>query len=102
MVGPQTFSIAERGDSCVDAELNIPRSTIMNSKPHGVTPLLQHVKEIRKRIASLGPMLRETGTKVAIIIATDGLPSDQHGMSAQSSKSLLTLCDLWKPCPCGW
>lgn len=79
--GPQHFSIAEHGDSYIDAELDIARSTVLNSHPHGVTPLINHVNAVRARIVSLEPTLLRLGTKVVVVIATDGLPSDSHGMS---------------------
>jgi hypothetical protein len=82
--GPQQFSIAERGDAFIDEDLAIAQSTVMNSSPGGCTPLIQHLKEIRANIVSMEPELRENGTKVAVIIATDGLPSNDHGISDQT------------------
>jgi hypothetical protein len=84
--GPQQFSIAERGDAYIDEDLAIAESTIMNSSPGGVTPLVQHLTEVRANIISLEPELRRNGTKVAVIIATDGLPSNDRGISDQTVK----------------
>jgi hypothetical protein len=84
--GPQQFSIAERGDQFIDEDLAIAQSTIMNSSPSGVTPLVQHLREIRSNILQLEPELRKNGTRVAVVIATDGLPSDNRGYADASVK----------------
>lgn len=70
--GPQQFSVAERGDApyLVDQDLSVALSTVMNSEPGGVTPLVQHLKEIRDNVMALEPELRHNGTRVAITIAT--------------------------------
>jgi hypothetical protein len=82
--GPQIFSIGEQSDALIYAELDVARSTVRSSGPHGVTPLVQHVKEIRCNIEALEPTLRRNGTKVLLIICTDGLPSDTEGRSTRS------------------
>jgi Mg-chelatase subunit ChlD len=82
--GPQRFSIGERSDSFIDAELDVARSTIAISRPHGVTPLISHLREIRSDIVALEPALLRNGTEVALVICTDGLPSDEHGMSSNA------------------
>ena len=75
--GPQQFGVAEAPGQ--DANEAI---TIMNKvRPGGATPLTQHVKEIHESITGMLDELTETGRRVAIIIATDGLPSDWHGVS---------------------
>merc|ERR1712013_335679 len=53
---------------------------IMNTaQPGGVTPLVQHVQEIAQSVKELEPQLRADGCRVAIILATDGLPTDERG-----------------------
>jgi Mg-chelatase subunit ChlD len=84
--GPQQFSIAERGDAYIDEDLAIATSVITNSSPGGVTPLVQHLSEVRANIVSLESELRQNGTKVAVIIATDGLPSNDQGISDNTVK----------------
>tara|TARA_B110000090_G_C13100093_1_gene338171 strand:- start:225 stop:461 length:237 start_codon:yes stop_codon:yes gene_type:complete len=41
--------------------------------PSGATPLCRHIREVTKKIQQWEPTLKETGQKVAVIIATDGL-----------------------------
>jgi Mg-chelatase subunit ChlD len=82
--GPQRFSIGEQSDALIDAELDVARSTVMSIGPHGVTPLIQHLRDIRYDIEALEPTLRRCGSKVSLIICTDGLPSDKKGISTRS------------------
>jgi hypothetical protein len=82
--GPQIFSIGKQSDALIYAELDVNRSTVMNSGPHGVTSLVQHVRDIRCDIEALESTLRRNGTKVLLIICTDGLPFDTEGRSARS------------------
>lgn len=81
MVGPQQFSIAERGSDRVSEDLAIALSTIQNASPTGVTPLTEHIREIRANIVDMKDELFGTGQKVVIVLATDGLPSNSYGAS---------------------
>jgi hypothetical protein len=87
--GPQQFSVAERVES-IDHDLAVATSTIANTNPAGVTPLVKHLKEIRQNIVDLTPSLRQTGSKVAVVIATDGLPTDESGYTNSIVKSEFT------------
>ncbi|KAL3943183.1 MAG: hypothetical protein SGBAC_002744 [Bacillariaceae sp.] len=80
-LGPQQFSIAERGVEMIQEELRVARTTMTNVTPTGVTPLAEHVREIRANVLALRGGLRQKGQKVVIILATDGLPTDQFGVS---------------------
>jgi hypothetical protein len=87
--GPQIFSIAVAdpvGNSRIDEELSIAVSTMQNTQPGGVTPLTQHVQAIRQHILSMQPHLQHNGAKVAVVLATDGLPSDSQGYANDSVK----------------
>ena len=54
--------------------------TIMKSaQTGGVTRLIQHIEEIRQAVKDLEPQLRADGCRVAIILATDELPTDSRG-----------------------
>jgi hypothetical protein len=81
MAGPQQFSIAERGSDLVSEDLSIALNTIQNASPTGVTPLSEHVREIRANVMTMKDELFEMGQKVVIILATDGLPSNNYGAS---------------------
>lgn len=83
------FSIGERGRENIDEDLSIALRTIRDLKPKGATPLTKHVLEIRSDLLSMEPSLRESGSKIAIVLATDGLPSDKEGFSKDSAKTEL-------------
>lgn len=81
VVGPQQLSIAQRGSAFLDEDLAVATSTIQNASPGGVTPLVGHLRDIWETVKSLEPSLRRNGTKVAIVLATDGIPTDERGYS---------------------
>lgn len=85
IVGPQIFGVADKGDHLIDSELQLALSTITNAGPTGGTPLCRHIVEIRDQIASMAPQLQAEGRKVAIIIATDGMPTDAHSYGGKGS-----------------
>lgn len=84
-VGKQEFSIGVTGPERVDYDLQVARETMTRSSPIGVTPLAKHVSEIREEIHALAPSLYEQGRKVAIILATDGLPTNIYGISGREA-----------------
>ena len=84
VAGPQTFSIAVDGNALptaasLDRDVTVALQTMSRAQPGGVTPLVPHLAEIRQEIVAMEPSLRALGTKVAIILATDGLPTDTQG-----------------------
>mmetsp|Transcript_10094 Transcript_10094/g.21072 ORF Transcript_10094/g.21072 Transcript_10094/m.21072 type:complete len:398 (+) Transcript_10094:1-1194(+) len=85
MAGPQQFSIAERGSDFVSEDLAVALNTMQMASPAGVTPLTQHVREIRANLQAMKEELQMTGQKVVIVLATDGLPSDNYGSSNQQT-----------------
>ena len=86
--GPQQFSVATRGEKYVDADVATALSTIMNTSPGGVTPLVRHIREIQQEVAAMAPALMQKGQRVAIILATDGLPTDERGIGGEVQKRL--------------
>jgi len=94
--GVHQLAIGDKGDHMIDQDLQHIKKTIRTSKPMGCTPLSRHVREIRDYVQSMLPTLSSKGKRIAIILATDGLPSDDRGMSGiteqnefiQSLKSL--------------
>ena len=52
---------------------------IRKARPGGCTPLTDHILAIHAEIEAMLPELRARGQKVAVIIATDGLPTDDQG-----------------------
>ena len=84
--GPQQFSIAERGAQFIDEDLATAQQTMTNTSPGGVTPLVPHLKEIRQNILELEDKLRRDGSKVVVVLATDGLPSNNRGICDSAVK----------------
>jgi Mg-chelatase subunit ChlD len=87
VVGPQQFSIGENGAESIDDDLALALQTISDASPRGVTPLTEHVREIRANISSMSESLQQEGTRVAIILVTDGLPTDSQGRCDANTKS---------------
>lgn len=90
VAGPPSLSIAVAGGrqnpSTVDQDLAIALHTMTNAQPGGVTPLTQHILTIRETVRALQPQLHQNGTKVVIVLATDGLPTDTQGNSNPTVK----------------
>jgi hypothetical protein len=87
--GVNQFSLAMTvGQSEMEKQKELSRAlqTILTAEPGGVTPLTRHIYEIRSQVELLAPMLRATGQKVTIILATDGLPSDDYGRSSDAEQ----------------
>lgn len=97
--GPQQFSVAKRGDDQIQEDLQIAFKC-MDSAPTGLTPLTQHVQEIRQNIVELQPELQRNGTKVAIVLATDGLPtSSDHRQSSSAELEFVQALKLLEGLP---
>lgn len=77
--GPQQFSVGERGEACVAQDIDEAIRTMKKAKPGGVTPLTRHIWELQRSVSEMAPQLERRGKKVAIILATDGLPTDEQG-----------------------
>ena len=75
----QRFSVCEYGRDHTPSEVENAVNVMTKIRPGGVTPLTQHVREIQKQVSAMAHDLTENGKQVAIILATDGLPTDQQG-----------------------
>ena len=60
-------------------ELRIARSILQRTKPQGVTPLTHHIQWIYETVTKFQPQLQDTGQQIAVILCTDGLPTDEQG-----------------------
>eukprot|EP00569_Conticribra_weissflogii_P015070 CAMPEP_0171401232 /NCGR_PEP_ID=MMETSP0880-20121228/7775_1 /TAXON_ID=67004 /ORGANISM="Thalassiosira weissflogii, Strain CCMP1336" /LENGTH=407 /DNA_ID=CAMNT_0011915693 /DNA_START=4 /DNA_END=1227 /DNA_ORIENTATION=- len=82
-VGPnsQQFGIAETTleKSVVQGEMKRAMEIMKMAQPGGVTPLVRHLEEILQSVLELAPQLQADGSKVVVILATDGLPTDDRG-----------------------
>lgn len=84
-VGPQQFSIADGNNfTSIAQQVNQATTIMRRARPNGCTPLTSHILEIHHEVSQMAPELRREGKKVAIIIATDGLPTDEFGYSGNS------------------
>mmetsp|Transcript_21397 Transcript_21397/g.51728 ORF Transcript_21397/g.51728 Transcript_21397/m.51728 type:complete len:419 (+) Transcript_21397:68-1324(+) len=77
----QQFGVAENAldTHVLQEEVDRAISIMKTARPGGVTPLVQHIEEIKQSVQELEPQLRADGCRVAIILATDGLPTDSRG-----------------------
>ena len=85
-IGPQEFSIGDTtggvsspSSKSIQQEVSTAISVIQRARPNGVTPLTYHLKAITTRIEELESVLRRQGQKAVVVIATDGIPSDDQG-----------------------
>lgn len=92
----QEFSVAadDKGEdsmlSTISEDLRVVDHIMSNVVPSGSTPLSKQVKKIREDVAVLAPSLREQGKRIAVILATDGLPSNERGVSGAREREEFT------------
>ena len=85
LVGPQEFSVAQSPPGVGDVQEDIRkiRTYIRRAEPLGVTPLTSHILQIQEALHHMAPKLRREGKRVAVILATDGLPTDEEGFVSE-------------------
>jgi hypothetical protein len=74
--GPQQFGICENPNSNIDQDVQRSLAIMERNKPNGMTPLTTHIIEICREVEIMKPVLQARGQRVALIICTDGLPTD--------------------------
>ncbi len=79
--GPQFFGVGldDKSDEMFQADVEKALRIIQNVGPSGVTPLADHIVEIRKEVSAMKDNLSRSGKRVTIILATDGIPTDNYG-----------------------
>lgn len=70
-------------ESDIMQDVQNAKSVMNKCSPNGVTPLISHILEIQESIMAMAPELMDEGKRVAIILATDGLPTDAHGAHSE-------------------
>lgn len=80
----QKFSVGEHGQANAASEVENVIDTTNKIKPGGVTPLTEHIWEVQEQVVGMAHDLRQSGKQVAIILATDGLPTDQQGYGGRN------------------
>ena len=74
----QEFSVCQQGGNVAD-EMRTARNTILRCRPIGTTPLASHIWEIHYMVRKMAPKLQRERKRVVLVIATDGLPTDDDG-----------------------
>lgn len=80
---PQKFSVCEHGPDNSQAEVARANDIMRKVSPSGVTPLTKHLWEIADHVAAMADELRRNDKTVAVILATDGLPTDDQGYGGE-------------------
>lgn len=75
----QRFSVCEFTHSDPRKDAIRAKEIVRKTRPTGNTPLTRTLLKIKAEVLSILPQLLRDGQKVAIVIATDGLPTDQDG-----------------------
>ena len=78
-LGPQRFGICESALSNaadIQSEVDNCLKIMQRNSPIGQTPLAKHIKDITEEIQQMTPALLARGKRVAIVICTDGVPTD--------------------------
>jgi len=83
-VGQSQIDIAQTGEDMIRQEVSQGMTVMDNTQPKGVTPLAPHIREIAKVVQSLTPQLVSEGKRVSVVIATDGLPTDNQGTHSET------------------
>lgn len=86
--GPRSFAIGE--DFTVDHETEVDAAVrvINDVKPSGNTPLIEHLITLCDELHDRSDDLKNKSQKVAIIITTDGLPTNEWGEEDENSKEV--------------
>jgi hypothetical protein len=79
MFGPSTFSIGQQGPANIPSDYQNAITILNRAYPSGATPLANHIDRIRAFLLPMAPQLQREGKRVTIVLATDGLPSDENG-----------------------
>ena len=85
----QIFSVAKTPEAPrLEHDVSNARITLQRVYPNGSTPLTEHIQAIIRTIEPMNDTLRATGKKVAVVIATDGIPTNVYGEETKLEKEL--------------
>lgn len=79
-VGSQEYQIRQTNAS---DDIRSMRNAMYRAEPQGMTPLTTHLLQIQQTLHRMAPQLRREGKRVAVILATDGLPTDEEGFGGE-------------------
>jgi hypothetical protein len=78
--GPQYFSLAQSGN--IQQDYQTLQHVMTQTKPAGPTPLTKQLRTVRDYVQMIAPQLRAQHQIVPIILATQGLPANEQGISS--------------------
>ena len=85
----QEFAVADQAADMLTAESVKQANCIMNRvTPRGFTPLTAHVKRVHESILAIRKTLENRCQQAVVVIATDGLPTDEDGDSTDEAKNM--------------
>lgn len=94
----RNFQVSETYQANTAKEVLLAKN-IMESEPHGKTPLTERLQEVLQKLSDLrrkSPQMK----KVIIVIATDGLPTDENGIeSARATERFVNTVKSLEPFP---
>lgn len=88
-VGPNEFCICDENSNGKSIEQEVAEAIriVRQTDPNGVTPLTGHLEVILGRVQQMESQLRSNGQKAVVVIATDGLPTDENGDNNSSASA---------------
>jgi hypothetical protein len=88
---PSEFTIAHQpifDENDMQRQVSELMNSISSIQPTGMTPLTYHLYDIRSTLLSMDHSLRARNQYVSLVIATDGLPSDEKGTNGLEETQL--------------
>lgn len=75
--GSQEFNIGIQSESMIQNDVSNAMNIMSRVRPSGLTPLTDHIREIHTIISSMQSSLQAQGNRVVVVLATDGLPTNE-------------------------
>jgi hypothetical protein len=79
-VGPQYFSLHQTGN--VVHEQTVLNQVLTRTQPNGPTPITAQLNILRDFVCTSAPELRARNQLIPIVLATQGLPTDEAGQTS--------------------
>mmetsp|Transcript_10377 Transcript_10377/g.15617 ORF Transcript_10377/g.15617 Transcript_10377/m.15617 type:complete len:284 (+) Transcript_10377:537-1388(+) len=77
--GSQEFDIATKGEDMIPSDVSNAMNIMSRTRPSGCTPLTEHITEIHSSISAMKESLQSEGKRAVVVLATDGLPTNEYG-----------------------
>jgi len=81
--GAKEFEIGTKGEGLIPSDVSNAMNIMSKVRPHGCTPLTDHINEIHASIIAMKDSLQPEGKRVVVVLATDGLPTNAVGQTNQ-------------------